>query len=98
MDIIVEEITPTIGAEVQGIDLSQPLNDRQVETLRSLFLKHLVLVFRNQTLTRDQHKTFARSFGNIHIHPSKRNGLNKEDPEVFIINIKPDAKLANGET
>jgi taurine dioxygenase len=57
----------------------------------------MVLVFRNQNLSRDEHKTFARNFGELHIHPSKRNGMNKDDPEIFVIDIKADARQANGE-
>jgi taurine dioxygenase len=95
--ISVKIVTPSIGAEVYGIDLSQPLSDEVYQALRQLFLKHLVLVFRDQGLTRDQHKAFAKNFANLHIHPSKRNGMNKDDPEVFIINTKPDAKMTNGE-
>lgn len=93
----VSNITPTIGSEVTHIDLSVPLSDEQRRALNDLFVDRLVLVFRDQALSRDQHKALARNFGEIHIHPSKRNGMNKQDPEVFIIDTKPDAKFSNGE-
>ena len=93
----IDHITPTIGSEVTGVDLSAPLSTELVQELNTLFVERLVLVFRDQALTRDQHKAFARHFGEIHIHPSKRNGMNKQDPEVFIIDTKPDAKFSNGE-
>ena len=89
-------ITPTIGAEISGVDLSA-LDHDSVSIIKDAFLKHHVLVFRDQVLTRDQHKAFGRLFGELHIHPSKRNGMNHEDPELFIVNTKPDAKLTNGE-
>ena len=89
-------ITPTIGAEISGVDLSA-LNPDSVSAIKDAFLTHHVLVFRDQVLTRDQHKAFGRLFGELHIHPSKRNGMNHEDPELFIVNTKPDAKLTNGE-
>ena len=89
-------ITPTIGAEISGVDLSA-LNPGSVSAIKDAFFKHHVLVFRDQALTRDQHKAFGRLFGELHIHPSKRNGMNHEDPELFIVNTKPDAKLTNGE-
>ncbi len=89
-------ITPTIGAEISGVDLSA-LNPDSVSAIKDAFFKHHVLVFRDQVLTRDQHKAFGRLFGELHIHPSKRNGMNHEDPELFIVNTKPDAKLTNGE-
>jgi len=93
----VQDITPCIGAEVSGLDLTQPLPNDIIDRLRALFVQRLVLVFRDQPLNRDQHKAFARYFGDFHIHPSKRNGMNTDDPEVFIVDTKPDAKYSNGE-
>ena len=92
----ISSITPTVGAEVTGVDLAD-LSPEAVYSIKAAFLKHHVLVFRDQTLSRDQHKAFGRLFGDLHIHPSKRNGMNQQDPELFIINTKPDAKLTNGE-
>ena len=92
----ISSITPTVGAEVTGVDLAD-LSPEAVSSIKAAFLKHHVLVFRDQTLSQDQHKAFGRLFGDLHIHPSKRNGMNQQDPELFIINTKPDAKLTNGE-
>ena len=92
----ISPITPTLGAEILGANLAE-LAPSDVTAIKEAFFTHHVLVFRDQTLTRDQHKAFGRLFGELHIHPSKRNGMNQEDPELFIINTKPDAKLTNGE-
>ena len=92
----ISSITPTVGAEITGVDLAD-LSPEAVSSIKAAFLKHHVLVFRDQTLSRDQHKAFGQLFGDLHIHPSKRNGMNQQDPELFIINTKPDAKLTNGE-
>ena len=92
------QITPNIGAEVNGIDLSEPIDDQEIDELRGLFVEYMVLVFRNQQLTREQHKNFARCFGDLHIHPSHREGMNAgDDPEIFAINTPPDARQSNGE-
>ena len=93
----ISPITPAVGAEITGVDLAS-LNSEAVSAIKIAFLERHVLVFRDQMLTRDQHKAFGRLFGDLHIHPSKRNGMNQEDPELFIINTKRDAKLTNGET
>ena len=92
----ISPITPTLGAEILGANLAE-LAPSNVTAIKKAFFTHHVLVFRDQTLTRDQHKAFGRLFGELHIHPSKRNGMNQEDPELFIVNTKPDAKLTNGE-
>ena len=94
----VVQVTPNIGAEVSGIDLSKPLGNRTISELRGLFVEHMVLVFRGQQLTRGQHKTFGRYFGDLHIHPSYREGINTgDDPEVFVIDTPREARKSNGE-
>ena len=80
------------------MDLSDDLDEQIVNELRELFLDRMVLVFRDQLITRDQHKRFAGYFGDLHVHPSKRNGMSETDPEVFIIDTPADAKWSNGET
>jgi taurine dioxygenase len=98
MTIEVSAITPKIGAEITGLDISQPLDQATVTRLRALFLQHLVLVFRDQALSREDHKRFAGHFGKLHVHPSHRGGLNKgADPEIFVIDTPADAKQSNGE-
>ena len=93
-----EQITPFTGLEITDVDLtSVDLDGASGAELQALLVQHKVLVFRDQHLAREDHKRFARSFGEIHIHPSKRNGLNKEDPELFIVNTPADAPWSNGE-
>ena len=40
------QVTPNIGTEVSGIDLSKPLGDQIIAELRGLFVEHMVLVLR----------------------------------------------------
>ncbi|MBT3428536.1 MAG: taurine dioxygenase [Gammaproteobacteria bacterium] len=97
MSLKISPITPTIGAEIRDLDLAEPFSPKTLAEVQAAFTKHHVLVFRNQTLSRAQHKQFALQFGGLHIHPSKLNGLNQDDAETFIINIKPSATQSNGE-
>ncbi|MEY3260155.1 MAG: hypothetical protein RIT46_984 [Pseudomonadota bacterium] len=62
-------LTPTIGAEVGGIDLRQPLEAGQVAAIRQALLDWKVLFFRDQEITTDQHLAFARNFGGLEVHP-----------------------------
>ena len=96
--MIITSITPELGAEISDIDLRHPLDLDVIEAIQAAFNRYHVLVFREQTLTRDQHKVFARYFGPIHIHPSKKQLNTRDDPEIFLIDIKPDAQQSNGET
>lgn len=68
--LTVDLVNPTIGAEIGGVDLSKPLTSQQRETLRALLLKHKVLFFRDQEITRDQQVAFALNFGELYAHPT----------------------------
>ena len=57
----------------------------------------MVLVFRKQDLTREEHKAFGRLFGPLHTHPSKRILRDKSDPEIFDVKATADTRYANGE-
>lgn len=62
-------LTPTIGAEVSGIDLAQPLSAGAKAALRQALLDWKVLFFRGQDITTEQHLAFARNFGELEVHP-----------------------------
>jgi taurine dioxygenase len=65
----ITRLSPTIGAIVEGLDLSTTLTDEQVAEVRRCLLDFKVIFFRDQRLTADQHVTFARRFGDLEIHP-----------------------------
>jgi taurine dioxygenase len=63
-------LTPTIGAEVRGIDCSQPLSDEQIAAIRAAWLDRLVLFFTDQHLDDAQQVAFAARFGEVTVgHP-----------------------------
>lgn len=72
-------LTPHLGAEVRGLDLSLPLGDGQLGDLHQAFADWSVLVFRDQHLDREAHKAFGRYFGELHVHPMNfpRNGATR---------------------
>lgn len=66
----IQPVTPTIGAEITGIDLAQPCDAGTLAELEKAWLEHKVLFFRDQTnMTTDQHVEFCRQFGELEIHP-----------------------------
>lgn len=68
--LTVQRLNPTIGAEIGGVDLAQPLGADERQALRALLLKHKVLFFRDQEITRDQQVAFALNFGELYAHPT----------------------------
>jgi taurine dioxygenase len=62
-------LTPTIGVEVEGVDLCSPLDAPTLAALRQALLNWKVLFFRDQDITTEQHLAFARHFGDLEVHP-----------------------------
>jgi len=58
-------LTPPIGAEIRGVDLSTALSGETIAAIRAAWLEHLVVFFPDQDLTPDSHAAFARRFGEI---------------------------------
>jgi taurine dioxygenase len=65
----VRPMSPTIGAEVTGIDLRTPPDEGTFAELDKAFMEHKVLFFRDQDITNEQHIAFCRAFGELEIHP-----------------------------
>ena len=61
--IAVRPIAGALGAEVEGVDLAQPLAAPVAAAIRAALLEHLVIFFRDQNLSPQQQLAFARSFG-----------------------------------
>lgn len=81
-------VTPNIGAEIRGLDLSRPLEPDVVAAIRAAWVEHLVLFFPDQDLTPDQQTAFARQFGEVtEAHPIMP-ALDAEHPEVLPIDSR----------
>ena len=83
MPLHIAPLSPALGAQISGLDLSQQLTDAQRQAIEQALLTHQVLFFRDQPLTPQQHARFAANFGELHIHPIYPNV--PEQPEVLIL-------------
>lgn len=61
--LTVTPIAGALGAQIGGIDLTQPLAAQDVAAMRQALLDHLVIFFRDQPMTSQQYLTFAEHFG-----------------------------------
>jgi taurine dioxygenase len=95
--IDVQPLTPVVGGEISGIDLTQRLSNPQVADLNQALADYLVIFFRDQPINHEQHKTLARHFGGIHIAPSTAPWRVPGHPEVTIIHADKDSKFIAGE-
>ena len=88
--ISIAPLTPTIGAEISGIDLSKPMTAGLLAALRQALLDWKVIFFRDQDISTEEHLAFARAFGELEVHPfaPQKPGY----PEVLAITHDRDSK------
>ena len=68
--IKVEPLTCAIGAEILNVNLGEAVRDADLMgEIRALLLKHKVIFFRDQDISRADHVAFARHFGELEDHP-----------------------------
>ena len=100
-----ERLTPQIGANVGGIDLSQDLSLETIAEIKKIWDDSLVVRFRNQMIDDDDLLRFSRYFGKLDPPGPNPYGITflPEYPEINVIsNVKtadgtPAGNLGDGE-
>ena len=99
--IEVMQLSPTVGAEISGVDLSKDITDAQFVEIRRAIDENLAIVFRDQDLTREQHKTFALRFGkSLHRHElaaTRFQGAGDFDPEFLSWKTGKESRFTAGD-
>src|SRR3954449_5866498 len=81
--ITVKRCSPTIGAEIGNIDLTQPLSELELSELKRAFTENLVIFFRNQKVSFKDQARLAEYFGPLGQHVGKKtHSKESEDPRV----------------
>ena len=80
--IAVTQLSPHIGAENGGANLAKPLGNQMFQEIHDALMQHQVIFFRDQAMSLEEHKAFARRFGPLHIHPAAPSL--KDHPEVLV--------------
>ena len=62
-------IGATVGAEIDGVDISSSLSGEVLDELHQALIEYKVIFLRNQKITSAQQVSFAESFGDLEIHP-----------------------------
>ncbi|WP_416897794.1 MAG: TauD/TfdA dioxygenase family protein [Minwuia sp.] len=78
-------VTPSVGAEVSGIDLTESLDEKAVAALRAALIEHGVLFFRDQPVTPDHQVAFARRFGHVPKVPDSMFLVHEANPHVSVL-------------
>lgn len=91
--ITVTPISPTLGAEVTGVDLAR-LDDDTWHEIAAAWAEHLVLFFRDQDLPPEAHEALGRRIGELHVHPAAPTV--EGHPHVMIIHADENSKVVAG--
>ncbi|UTW12383.1 TauD/TfdA dioxygenase family protein [Marinobacterium rhizophilum] len=84
-----EQLTCSIGAELQGLNIADAINDDGLfNEIKALLLEHKVLFLRDQAISRAEHLAFARRFGELEDHPVA--GSDPEHPGLVRIYKSPE--------
>jgi taurine dioxygenase len=84
-------LSPALGAELIGVDLSAPMSDALFESVRDAWHQHLVILLRDQHMSEDDQVRFAARFGPISM--STRGHYQSKNPAIMLIsNIREDGK------
>jgi len=90
--IKVEPLTCAIGAEILNVNLGEAVRDADLMgEIRALLLKHKVIFFRDQDISRADHVAFARHFGELEDHPVA--GSDPDNPGLVRIYKSPDSPV-----
>ena len=92
--LTITPLHPTIGAEIDGVDLREAIDDDTRDQIRAAVLKHKVVFFRDQPITRRQHLDLAKRFGQIYTPPYQADRLVDVDGEsgVHLISHDPNQR------
>jgi taurine dioxygenase len=88
--IKINRIAGALGGEVSGVDLSQRLPEAVIAEIRTALLDNLVIFFRDQHLTPEQHLTFGHRFGELQIHDFVEGMA--EHPQIIEVRKEPEEK------
>ena len=90
------QIVPTgaaVGAEIRGVDLSQPLDEATFAAIDRAYNEHGVIFFRDQQITAPQQVAFSRRFGDIEFNIFGERWSVPGSPEIVVVsNITEDGR------
>ena len=78
-----------LGAEVTGVDLSQPLDVETADLIDTALYEHIVVVFRGQDLSPAAQVAFTERYGAVEEHPLRTRRSYPGFPGVLVLENKP---------
>lgn len=85
MQISTRRLANGLGAEIIGVDLSQPLSPETVGEIRRIWLQHNIVLFRGNALSPEQQVAFTKQLGEPEPNESVAHLRHPENPGIVLI-------------
>lgn len=97
MNFEITPLSPVVGAEVTGLDLTEELDDQTVSAIQDAWLQYSVLVIRDQELTEVDQVRFSEQFGPLGrprrpTIPTARSAQEKHPAIMLVSNIRENGR------
>ena len=71
--VTVNRVGVNLGAEISGVDLRQPLQEKVFRAIEDALVEDELIIFRDQEITSNDLMDFGRRFGELTVHPFSPN-------------------------
>jgi len=90
----VRPLSPALGAEIGGVDLTQPLDDATFAEILKAWHDHSLILLRGQTFDEDQQVAFGRRFGEVAPWSRFADKQAGQHPYIMLVtNMKKDGQF-----
>jgi taurine dioxygenase len=99
MTLAIKPLSPALGAEIVGVDLREDLSAATIAEIIEAWHRHLVLLFRDQSLSEDDQIRFAQHFGTLQKRTRPPEAINEAGYTKYplltmlVSNIRENGKL-----
>jgi len=95
MPLTSKSVTPAVGAEISGVDLSR-VTGAEFSQIEQAWNRHGALLFRDQKLSDDDLLAFSRRFGELDPPPIQEHGRQSPEgyPDIYVVSNVLDDKGA----
>jgi len=98
MALKIRRLSYALGAEICEIDVSKPMSETFFGEIYRAFLQYGIVLFRNQSITREQHIEFSRRFGPLDRHDALPRDRHPQYPELLMVTNEPKADGSPSDT
>ena len=92
MTIAINPLSDSMGAEITGVDLGRPVDERAFAEIRRALVDRQMIVFRDQAVDADSHIAFSRRFGPVEEHDNRRYWLDGHSEILVLSNDLRDGE------